>query len=295
MSDTLKHVQQLQQPPPPYNPYYQNPPQIQPHEHVQENSTKLNNFYAKYEISPYIQEDVDCLRDYEIILLCDDSGSMKSPSEYLSIETNTVVQLSRWDELKETVNVVVELGVLLDDSGVDVWFLNKSVPNKNIKTQQQVMELFNCVPNGRTPLTRVLRKIMSEHTQKPKLILIVTDGEPTDDNGNDDHVNFKKLLETRNAEHNRIGILACTTNEKNMEWLDDIDVNIKNIDVIDDYLSERDQILKVQGKDFTYTHGDHILKMLLGPILEKYDEIDEKKMKPLNAKSKSKKKSCEIM
>lgn len=63
-----------------------------------------------------------------------------------------------------------------------------------------------------------------------------------------------------------------------MAWLNEIDVNIKYIDVIDDYLSERDQILKIQGRDFTYTHGDHVLKMLLGPILEKYDQIDEKKM-----------------
>lgn len=179
------------------------------------NDAKLNDFFAKYEISPYIQEDIYHLRDYEIILLCDDSSSMKEQSEYLSFYTNSIVRKTRWEELKETIDVLVELGVLMDESGVDVWFLNKNTPNKNIKTKEQVMDLFKHTPHGRTPLTRALYKIMSEYTNKPKLILIATDGEPTDDQGNSDFVNFRRLLQTRNADRNRIGILACTGDESN--------------------------------------------------------------------------------
>lgn len=249
-----------------------------------DNSAKLKEFYRKYEISPLFQEDIECVKKYDIHVIADDSSSMTEPSEYLSFRTNTIVKKTRWDELHETIEVITELAILLDDDGIDLWFLNVADPVKNVTSKETVMMHFNRVPRGRTPLTSVLARVMQEPSAsgKPKLILIATDGEPNDDDGYDDSENFLRLLKSRNVDRNRISILACTTSEKQMEWLNRVDKEAKHVDVIDDYLTERGQILAVQGSSFTYSHGDHVLKMLLGPVLQKYDDLDEKPLKTTN-------------
>lgn len=241
----------------------------------------LKAFFSKYEISPTFQEDIECVKQYDIVVIADDSSSMADPSEYFSFKDNRFVKKTRWDELQETIEVIAELGVILDDDGIDIWFLNVSTSVKNVVSKETVMQHFNRVPRGRTPLTAVLRKVMQEPSAsgKPKLILIATDGEPNDDDGYDDSDNFLHLLKTRDVNRNRVGILVCTSSDKQMAWLERVDTEAEHVDVIDDYLSERDQILKVQGSDFTYSHGDHVLKMLLGPVLQKYDDMDEKPLK----------------
>jgi hypothetical protein len=238
----------------------------------------LNQFYTKYDISRTFQEDIEEIKKYDIIVIADDSSSMKEPSRYLSFETDKIVNKTRWDELKETLAVVTELAVLLDDDGIDIRFLNESTYYRNIKSHSQVMEIFNRKPAGRTPLTRVLKEVMNIRSNKPKLIIIITDGEPNNDSGYSDCDNFCRLLKNRDAKNNRVAILACTTSNNQMEWLNRIDKDAEHVDVIDDYLTERNQILSVQGSNFTYSHGDHVVKMLLGPLLQKYDDHDEKKL-----------------
>lgn len=261
-----------------YNNCYDDPLPPPPYQPSSHDPDKLKEFFRNYEISPHFQEDIECVKNYDIIVVCDDSGSMVEPSEYLSFKTNKMVKKTRWDELQETVEIIVELGVLLDDDGIDLWFLNRDDPVRHVVSKDTVIELFNRKPSGRTPLTRVVGRIMRELSHKPKLILIATDGEPNDDAGYSDCDNFLRLLKHRDADRNRIGILACTTSDSSMAWLNRVDKEAKHVDVIDDYLSEREQILKIQGKSFSYSHGDHILKMLLGPILQKYDDLDEKRL-----------------
>ena len=256
-----------------YGQYEQYP--IQTQEQIQE--AQLNQFFIKYDISRRFQEDIEEVTKYDIIIIADDSTSMSQPSSYLSFESNKTVHKTRWDELKETVDVVTELAMILDDDGIDVRFLNDSSYYRNIKSHDQVVSLFNRKPQGRTPLTRVLREVMNMRSNKPKLILVITDGEPNDDNGYADTNNFCRLLKNRDAKNNRVSILACTTSDTQMDWLNKVDKDAEHVDVIDDYLSERDQILAVQGRNFTYSHGDHVIKMLLGPLLQKYDDLDEKK------------------
>jgi hypothetical protein len=269
--------------PPPYQ-VKQDQNQYHPYDSSDEKDRKLKDFFKKYEISPLFREDILCVKDYDIILICDDSASMCELSSYMSLKTNKMMSNTRWDELQETVEVIVELGILLDDDGIDIWFLNRDQPIKNVKCKETVTNLFNIKPSGRTPLTRCLRRVINEPSAKPKLILVVTDGEPNDDDGNSDCNNFVNLLKSRDAKKNRISIIACTTVDAQIEWLNRVDGEVENVDVIDDYISERDQILKVQGSNFSYSQGDHILKMLLGPILQKYCDLDGNKLQFDNSK-----------
>src|SRR5437868_2275840 len=122
--------------------YNQSPPSYyQPYE-PHSSEEKLKEFFRMYEISPLFQEDIEAIKKYDIILICDDSGSMTEPSTYLSLKTNEMVTKSRWDELQETVETIVELCILLDDDGIDIWFLNKDPPIKNVTSKETVMQLF---------------------------------------------------------------------------------------------------------------------------------------------------------
>jgi len=255
---------------PPYNPSYQARPV--------DKFELLKEFFRKYDISQIFQEDVDSILKYDIVIIADDSTSMTTPSTYISFKTNNEVTNTRWDELRETIEVIIELAICLDNVKIDIHFLNIESPLKNITSMEQLVPYFNRVPRGSTPLTKVLKRVMDEPTIKPKLILIATDGEPNDDDQKNDCDNFINLLKMRDSERNRIGILACTTQK--LEYLNIVDKKTKHVDIIDDYKSEYNEIISIQGKDFSYTHGDHVLKMLLGPLLQKYDELDEIPIKP---------------
>ena len=191
--------------------------------------------------------------------------------------------------LYETVCKIVELGGILDDDGVDIWFLNRTYnpvekihkPIEGITDMSVVMNWFVEAPTGSTPLTNVLRRVFLSRKGKPQLVLICTDGEPNDANGFSDVRGFTQLLNSRerDVKNNCVSILACTNDDKSVGWLNKLDNDIEYLDVIDDYDTEYMQIIKVQGENFSYTMGDHIIKMLLGPIYEHYDNLDEKKMK----------------
>lgn len=230
---------------------------------------RLNEFFRENDIAVYIREDIWALTDYEIILICDDSGSMKQKTD---IGT-------RWSELKDVAKTVIGIGSILDDDGVDIWFLNRSkTPFTNVNCVEEVEHLFEKPPSGRTPLTRVLEEVMATETSKQKLIIIATDGVPTNSDGYPDIEAFSYVLMSRDADWNRISILACTDNDREVGYLNDLDKKVDRLDVIDDYDSERAEVLKVQGKNFPFSRGDYIMKMLLGPVMQRYDDLDEKRL-----------------
>ena len=221
--------------------YYYQPPaysspnynQYIPHNSSDEKETRLKEFFSKYEISPLFQEDIQCVKNYDIVVVCDDSASMNELSSYMSLKTNRMMTNTRWNELQETVEVIVELGVLLNENGIDIWFLNREHPIKNVRSKKTVDTIFNIKPCGRTPLTRCIQRVMESPSINPKLILVVTDGEPNDDHEYSDCNNFVNLLKSRDAKKNRISIIACTQSEAQIEWLNRVDGEIEQVDVID--------------------------------------------------------------
>ena len=46
-----------------------------------------------------------------------------------------------------------------------------------------------------------------------------------------------------------------------------MDDSIENIDVVDDYISERAQVLMIQGNSFAFNTGDYVVKTLLGAVV----------------------------
>ncbi|CAF0968552.1 unnamed protein product [Didymodactylos carnosus] len=101
-------------------------------------------------------------------------------------------QRTRWDELKQTVSIVVDLASVLDPDGADVYFLNRE-PMLHVHNSSELENIFAM--------------------------------EPEDDD-------------------------QC------MGYLNDWDKKIPNLDVVDDYRSEKKEIQACRGRDLPFSFGD---------------------------------------
>lgn len=160
------------------------------------------------------------------------------------------VRSTRWDELKQIVSITVDIGSVLDPDGLDIYFLNRP-PLLNVKDASQLLPAFAQPPNGLTPITRVLRQILhakqNEARERKLLIIIATDGQPTDEFGTTDIDALERVLknERKMPERTLIMFCACTDDEQAVGYLNKWDAKIPFVDVCDDYRSEREEIWRV--------------------------------------------------
>jgi hypothetical protein len=233
---------------------------------------KIKELIERYEIDPLFSEKLDILSEMEIVLLLDDSGSMNTPL------TDGTGHSTRWDELKSVVNIVISIASLYDEDGVDIHFLNRP-PQIKIKSLDQVDTILNDPPHGSTPLTRNLDIILDKfkNSSKSVLIIIATDGLPNK-SGYSDLDNFKQLLLHKNHSKFYVSFLACSDQDQDVGYLNELDIKVPNVDTLDDYASELKEVKAVQGKDFSYTFGDHVVRLLLGPLCPELDKLDESKL-----------------
>ena len=204
--------------------------------------------------SPY-GECLLVLEDFEIAIVCDDSGSMT--------ELLTNSQKTRWEELCDTVKNVLRIAVKFDTNGVDLYFLNRCKQLK-IKNLEQVDSLFARKPSGYTPLVPVLKDIFQSSMarsgrDKKLLVLVATDGRPTNEDGDDDLDNFEHVMDkVRNAKTTYVSFLLCTDDENSMEYLKNIDERMEHVDVTSDYETELAKIRECQmNEDFPFTKDDY--------------------------------------
>ena len=73
-----------------------------------------------------------------------------------------------------------------------------------------------------------------------------------------------------------VNIITCTDDEDSVAYLNRWDVQIPNLDVIDDYNSERKEIKKAKKKQSRFTYGDYVVKSLVGSVDKRLDGTDEK-------------------
>lgn len=149
---------------------------------------------------------------------------------------------------------------------------------KSIKCWDDLFPYLVNEPSGYTPLTRTLSAVLtSTHIdQRQLLVIIVTDGEPTDLVGREDIRGFWNALKSRPL-HVYTTIVCCTDERETMSYLNKWDRRLPRLDVVDDFKSERNEVKYVQGKSFPFTFGDYVVKCLLGSVDSQLDSLDEKK------------------
>lgn len=243
-----------------------------------DNLEKLERFIVKHEISNQCAVKLRQLEGYDVVIIADDSSSMSAPVK--NPNTKDFKNLvTRWQEMKETLSVIMELSMILDNDGIDVYFLNRD-PVFNVTSQEVLDRVFSVEPKGYTPIVPILRKVMNDKkksiVEKKLLIILATDGEPTDQKGNSDVDKLFEVLKKERVPKNRIHttILACTDDDSTMDYLENWDNSLENFDVVDDYYSEKIRIQNAQGKEFRFSRGDYVVKIMLGSIDKEFDSLD---------------------
>lgn len=233
---------------------------------------RIRSIAGRYEISDALAQRLNILQQFEVVVLCDDSGSMNTPVD----GTNG----TRWDELRSIVQIVIEIGAVFDSNGVDVHFLNRSAM-PNVTDSRQVVESFSQRPAGLTPLTAALRRIFQSAASKPGsdkrlLVFVATDGAPTDAHGTVDIRSLENLMRNeRQANTTYVTFLACTDDQASVDYLSQWDRTMQNVDVVDDYKSEREEVRRTRGHTFPFSFGDYVAKALLGAVDTQIDSLDE--------------------
>jgi hypothetical protein len=128
---------------------------------------------------------------------------------------------------------------------------------------------------GGTPTCEVLQRILNDEIFDPRIIIIATDGEAIARDGSSDMPRLRQVLVDRNADKNFVSIVACTGDDAVLDVLNRLDVQIRNLDVVDDYRSERAEVLTAQGYDFPFNYRDYVIKLVLGAVDPYFDKLDE--------------------
>jgi hypothetical protein len=238
---------------------------------------KLQNVVRRHEIGQFFAQKMMSLKAFKIVFVFDDSGSMCSVLNDSPLNTSTF-RATRWDELQYFANISIEVANVFTNEGCDVFFLNRA-PIKCVRNIEQLRPSFLQKPAGFTPLTGVLNTILYENsrTERQLLIIIVTDGEPTDDSGRRDIHSFKRCLQHR-PRNVFTTIVACTDEDDSMEYLNNWDRTIPRLDIVDDYRSEKNEVKRTQKHGSSFSFGDYVAKSLIGSIDQQLDRMDERRV-----------------
>ena len=239
---------------------------------------KFQDICRIYEINNTFALRLRNLEGFEIVVIADDSGSMNTPVAIPGSDPFGKLP-SRWDELKHTVSIITDIAAVMDHDGIDVHFLNRGTLI-NVAHHSRLDEAFMTKAEGGTPIVPILRKVLSTKTEKRRLIIIATDGCPDDFLGVDGSivdgkVAFRYVLEKERAVTDYVTIVACTDDDNVMSYLNGWDKELDRVDVVDDYHSEKGEIVAVQGPQFVFSFGDYVVKALMGAVDTWFDKLDE--------------------
>jgi hypothetical protein len=258
---------------------------------IQTAEDKLNYLTTQYNIHELFTEHLSLLKNYKIVVCLDDSSSMNESIVSTPNLVNSFKSPTRYDEIKSIIKIIIDMSMIYDE-GIDLYFLNKN-PVYDITNYKQIEYILNKTPGGHTPLKHIAKQIFLKYKYetKPVLVVFATDGIPTDINGNEKLVEFVECLKKRNTEKYYLSFLSCSDRDEDNYYLKKLNKNTDNLSVLDTYSSEKNIITNIKGRSFRYTLGDHIARLLLTPIVEKIDIIEELnllKNAPSQKNSKSK-------
>ncbi|CAN6662699.1 hypothetical protein TRVA0_034S00936 [Trichomonascus vanleenenianus] len=244
--------------------------------------SQVNTIVQQWQIPMEVAVDLVRLALYDIVIFCDDSGSM-------SFEENG----ERIDDLKLILQRAAFAASLFDTNGIEIRFMNGNQLGNNIRTVDQVNQLMSQSKfHGLTPLgTSLKSKVIdpmvigpakSGQLPKPVLIISITDGHPA---GESSSTIFKVIKETKyqlGKTHYGPGAVAFQfaqvgNDMKAREFLSKLDTDREvgsMVDCTSNFEVEQDEMARL-GVDLT--PAVWIVKLLLGAVDRSYDTQDEQR------------------
>lgn len=258
-------------------------PQPQP---VVITETAFTKLCKQLELQPDVIADLsNVLTKCKIIILCDDSGSMQT-SIY---EPDTKTTTTRWAEAKRLCATILKFLLAIQGNnpeGIDLHFFGRNNID-NITSLDGMQQVFAADPTSGTPLIGTVRDICRRYSprataDKPVLLIVITDGKPSDGDGEEEHWDFYNIVKTRGGTNNNnihISFAECTDCERDMEYLDRWDrdprYRITNYDNTDDYREELRAVQMNNTPGFKFTYNDYVIKILLATFRKKYFNLDQ--------------------
>jgi len=209
------------------------------------------------------EDDLEILRDYDTVIIVDDSGSMGS----------------LWIQACTALSKLAAVASRYDKNGIDIHFLNHDRKGERLKvggflSEEDVAELFTEVtPCGPTPLGDCLERVTQQmlkaldkgKSYKKTNYLVITDGRPTDD-AEGAIVHIARRLDKAGATLSQLGIqfIQIGSDSGARAFLEKLDNDLKDKHSIRDIVDTE----PFSGGDLT---GARLAKLLLGGINRKID------------------------
>jgi uncharacterized protein YegL len=208
------------------------------------------------------------LKSFDTIFLIDDSGSMAGRS---------------WRETGKALETITPICTQRDADGIDIYFLNKrdSPMFQNVTSAGTVIEIFQTVrPSGATPTGQRLQKILKPYLQryeqnpettKPINIIVITDGEPSDD-VEAPIIACAKKLDKLEAPAWQVGIQFFQVGKERgaRQALKQLDDGLREASG-DDELRDIVDTVPFTGDDDAELTGAGIMKVVLGSVNRRLD------------------------
>jgi len=242
-----------------------------------EHEAALLQFAAQNEVNPVFMPVLRRLVAYDVVVICDDSGSMQAPAD------PNIPYVSRWQELQQNMQLLLNctqcFGMV-----VDVYFLNRGV-FRNIANYGQLLPGFAAPPAGGTNIVRTMQQVWADRRigpdlGRPLIVHLFTDGHPTNDAWQEDMAGLEYWLRNRSAIRQTYFSIALCTDEdeigdmyrpiefrqKGVNGWTGSECGVPGVDVSEDYRGEVQDVKRFRGPNCRFTMGDYVVKFLLGAI-----------------------------
>jgi len=225
---------------------------------------RLRQACVAHEIRADFAAKLRQLEGYDIVFLVDDSGSMSS---------RTTGTATRWSEVQQFANCVVEIATCLDPDGIvpdDSWIA------RGLRTWNRYRRLkVHLSPRPMAGLlSAAVRSILHDKAES-----IAKENAPR--NCNRWAAVWRRCDVSKHPDAKATKCIRdpspASEDEKAVGYLNEFDKNIPRVDVCDDFVSERREVLAARGPSYPFSFGDYVVKVLLGSIDSFFDQLDEKR------------------
>ena len=193
------------------------------------------------------------LSSCEIVLLCDDSGSMSSriPPEWGAPPQTAPV--TRWDQLKRFAATLIDFVTSINPEGLDITFLNRPGLSR-VTALAGLQPLFAELPSNGTPLGGALQRIFQagRHLRaqgRHQLIIVATDGEPSDCTP----PQLYSIIAQGINDYVHVSAVEFTDNEETMAYMDGWNSSLATFDNTDDWAVDLRKVRRLRGPNYRVT------------------------------------------
>jgi hypothetical protein len=241
----------------------------------------LCNLFVKFEIPRGMVFKLLSLSGFRLHFIIDDSGSMTYDSDALDDRGK---RMTRWKEVQARLLKMFEVLQWIPTQGIIMTFMNRPdvVEFQDIRSSNhqafladavsKINTVFQRGPSGSTPTLQTLRAAFGRAGDSPTTFYLFTDGVP---NGGPSAV--AQFVQTRANPHRfPLTFCSCTDQDGEAEWMKEVEEKALACAELDDYLSEKREVEKDQGKAFPYSWGMWLICNLCAALHpDDLDALDE--------------------